>query len=274
MFNETKKLKCYILESRDGPIGKVKEFYFDDEHWTVRYLVADTGSWLTGRQVLISPYALEEVNQDGRYVGVNLTRKQIENSPSLSSDKPVSKQFEESYFDFYRYPVYWSGSYLWGYSPYLNRDPENWLPSYQNGRSWDPHLRSTHDVIGHHVEATDGMIGHVCDFILDDASWEIHYLVVDTQNWWPGRKVLISPHWVNRVSWSESKVYVDLTRDKIRHSPVFTSGIPLTRDYEAALHRHYSRKGYWIAEEATGDKMPGLVRRGTATELEKFERQP
>ena len=267
MLSESKNLKGYLLENADGQIGKVKEFYFDDQYWAVRYLVADTGNWLTGRQVLISPYALEEVNSDANFIWVDLTRKQIENSPSLSSDKPVSRQFEKSYFDFYHYPLYWSGSYLWGYSPFLDRNKKNCRQSAKNKRTWDPHLRSTRDVIGHHVEASDGMIGHISDFIIDDSSWAIRYLVVDTRKWWGGCKVLVSPQWVSRVSWPESKVYIDLTREKIRQSPKFQGKMPLKRDYESKLHKHYGREVYWVGEQAAGDSLHGLRRRSPGEEI-------
>ena len=131
MLNKAKTLKGYKLHSLDGEIGKVKEFYFDDHHWTIRYLIADTGNWLTGRQVLISPYALAAVNKEEQYIAINLTKKQIEDSPSLDSDKPVSRQFEESYYGYYGWPLYWGGSYMWGSYPYIVRDREKQKESIQ-----------------------------------------------------------------------------------------------------------------------------------------------
>jgi uncharacterized protein YrrD len=106
MLSKAKTLKGYKLNSLDGEIGKVKEFYFDDRHWTIRYLVADTGNWLTGRQVLISPYALVAVSKEEQHITIDLTKKQIEASPSLNSDKPVSRQFEQAYYGYYGYPMY------------------------------------------------------------------------------------------------------------------------------------------------------------------------
>ena len=223
MLNKAKTLTGYKLNSRDGEIGKVKEFYFDDKYWTVRYLVADTGDWLTGRQVLISPYALGFVNKGEQTIVVDLTKKQIEDSPSLNTDKPVSRQFEESYYGYYRWPMYWTGPYLWGYDPHLERVREKWRQSAEREKAaWDPHLRSTHDVDGHHIQAADGEVGHVEDFIIDDETWAIRYLIVDTQNWWPGKKVLISPKWIEHVSWREfESLCQSYTRD---HQAV--SGIP------------------------------------------------
>lgn len=248
MLVKAKSLNGYKLDSLDGEIGKVKEFYFDDHHWTIRYLVADTGNWLTGRQVLISPYALADVNKEEQYITVDLTKKQIEDSPSLNSDKPVSRQFEETYYGYYGYPMYWGGSYMWGAYPYIEREREKWRESTQGEKTWDPHLRSTHDVSGHHIQATDGEIGHVEDFIIDDETWAIRYLIIDTQNWWPGKKVLVSPLWIERVSWDESKVFVNLLREAIKQSPEYTEESLLTRDYETGLHRHYNRQGYWVDE--------------------------
>jgi sporulation protein YlmC with PRC-barrel domain len=126
------------------------------------------------------------------------------------------------------------------------RDREKRRESVQAEKAWDPHLRSTHDVSGYHIQAADGEIGHVEDFIIDDETWAIRYLVVDTRNWWPGNKVLISPKWIERVSWNESKVFVNLTREKIKHSPEYTEESLPTRDYETKLHRHYDRQGYWV----------------------------
>ncbi|MCX5824170.1 MAG: PRC-barrel domain-containing protein, partial [Deltaproteobacteria bacterium] len=250
MLNKAKTLKGYKLDSRDGEIGTVKEFYFDDHHWTIRYLVADTGTWLMGRQVLISPYALVAVNKEEQHITVDLTKKQIEDSPSLNSDKPVSRQFEETYYGYYGWPMYWSGPYMWGYYPTIVRDREKWRKSNQGGKAWDPHLRSTDDVSGHNIQASDGEIGHVEDFIVDDETWAIRYLIVDTRNWWPGKKVLLSPQWIERVSWSESKVFVNLLRETIKQSPEYTEESPLTRDYETKLHRHYNRQEYWDDEPA------------------------
>jgi hypothetical protein len=250
MLNKAKTLKGYKLDSLDGEIGKVKEFYFDDRHWAIRYLVADTGNWLTGRQVLISPYALAAVNKEEQHIAVNLTQKQIEGSPSLNSDKPVSRQFEESYYGYYGWPMYWGGPFMWGAYPYIMHDQEKWRGSTQGEKTWDPHLRSTHDVSGHYIQAADGEIGHVEDFIIDDETWAIRYLIIDTQNWWPGKKVLISAQWIERVSWSESKVFVNLSRENIKQSPEYTEESLLTRDYESGLHRHYNRQGYWVDEPA------------------------
>jgi uncharacterized protein YrrD len=248
MLYRAKTLKGYKLNSRDGEIGKVSEFYFDDRYWTIRYLIADTGNWLTGRQVLISPYYLGAVNHTAKDVTVDLTRKQIEDSPSLDCDKPVSRQFEANYTGYYGMPMYWGGGYSWGDYSYPQRDQTQWGRYAQGQDTWDPALRSTHDVTGHHLQATDGEIGHVVDFVIDPATWAIRYLIVDTRNWWPGKKVLISPTWIERVSWMEAKVFVNLSREEIKQSPGYLDDSVLDRDYETKLHSYYNRPGYWVDE--------------------------
>ena len=253
MLIKAKDLNGYKLDSIDGEIGKVKEFYFDDKYWTIRYLVADTGNWLIDKQVLISPYALVAINKENQNISVDLTKKQIENSPPLNSNKPVSRQFEEAYYGYYEWPEYWSGSYMWGMYPSLSRGIEPVKQDVKNAKKWDHHLRSTYDVSGHHIQATDGEIGHVDDFIIDDETWAIRYLVVATNNWWPGKKVLVSPQWIERISWNESKVFVKLSRETIKQSPEYSENFLLTRDYETILHRHYNHQGYWVDEPALND---------------------
>jgi hypothetical protein len=254
MLSKVKTLNGYKMVSRDGVIGKVKGFYFDDHHWTIRYLVAETGDWLMSRQVLISPYALASVNKEERYIKIDLTKKQIEDSPSIDSDKPVPRQFEEVYCGYYGWPMYAGGPYIWGAYPYIERDRKKWQGPAQSGKAWDSHLRSTREVSGYHILANDGEIGHVEDFIIEDELWVIRYLIIDTHNWWPGKRVLISPEWIERVSWEESKITVDLFREIIKRAPEYTDGSLVSRDYEDVLHHHYSRQGYWLDALAAKEK--------------------
>jgi uncharacterized protein YrrD len=248
MLYRAKTLKGFILDGYDGEFGKVMEFYFDDQHWTIRYLVANTGNWLADRSVLISPYALVKVAAEDQHITVNLTRQQIEDSPPLDSDKPVSRQFEEDYHGYYEWPMYWAGPYMWGSYTDILRDNTKWLEPITDLKGRDHHLRSTKEVSGYTIQATDGDIGNVEDFIIDDETWAIRYLIVNTLGWWPGKKVLISPQWIKRVSWSKSSVLVNLPREIIKHSPEYTDESLLTRAYEDELHRHYNRQGYWIED--------------------------
>jgi len=225
MLNKIKTLKGYRLDSLDGEIGKVKEFYFDDKYWTIRYLVADSGNWLSDRQVLISPHALLAVNKEEQNIAINLTKKQIENSPPLKSDKPVSLQYEKTYHMYYGWPMYWMGPYPWGPYPYIVRDREAFSREEAEKKKWDPHLRSTNAVSGYHIQASDGEIGNVEDFIVDDQTWAIRYLIINTRNWWPGKEVFVSPKLIERVSWDSSKVFVNLSREAIKQSPEYTESL-------------------------------------------------
>jgi hypothetical protein len=248
MLRQAKDLSGYKLGARDGEIGKVKEFYFDDQSWIVRYLIADTGDWLSDRRVLISPYALDQASEVNKIIPVALTRKQIENSPPLDADQPVSRQYEMQFYPYYGWPAYWGGPYMWGGSATPLRGQGGWSTSVRHSADADPHLRSTEAVEGYAIEALDGEIGHVADFVVDDEVWAIRYLLVDTRNWWPGKKVLISTQWIERISWEESKVFINLTREAIQKWPEYTEGSLINRDYEIKLHRHYDREGYWADE--------------------------
>lgn len=248
MLTRARKVKGYTLNAIDGEVGSVKEFFFDDKYWTVRYLVAETGGWLTGRRVLISPYFLTNVNHSSELIDVNLTRNEIENSPPWDSDRPVSRQYEESYYGYYGAPMYWVGPYTWGAYPFFTRDREKWRTIETSDKSWDPNLRSTKDVTNYNIQATDDEIGHVDDFIIDEEAWTIRYIVVDTKNWLPGKKVLVSPEWIDRISWNDSKVFVDLSREIIKKAPEYDEDDVITREYESRLFGYYNRPVYWAEE--------------------------
>jgi sporulation protein YlmC with PRC-barrel domain len=214
------------LGASDGEIGHVKDFYFDDRKLVVRYLVADTGSWLPGRKVLISPYALGSLHRAGKLVLVNLTRKQIEDSPSVEAHKPVSRQYEEEYYRYYGWPYYWEGSGLWGLSGFpILELPPNPAPGDLAGASGrfpesaEVHLRSTQAVNGYHIQASDGVVGHICDFMLDDRSWAIRELVVKTGHRFSGKEVRIPASQVDRISYDDSTVFLNLTREAVEQSP-------------------------------------------------------
>jgi hypothetical protein len=265
MLMKAKALKGYRLDSVDGEIGKVEEFYFDDHHWTVRYLVAETGNWLTSREVLISPHSMLEVDQEARHILVDLTKKEIEESPPLESHVPVSRQFEDAYYRYYGWPNYWDGPHAWGPYPRLvrndlaaRRDEPHVVrdrdvgreTSSQNGQ--DRNLRSTRDVTGYRIQASDGEIGHVEDFMIDDETWDIRYLIVDTRNWWPGKKVLVAVKCIERVSWPDSEVYVNLSRETIMQSQEYKKAPPAPI-FESGLSRGNDKPGYWIDAPA-GEK--------------------
>lgn len=253
MLTNSKTLTKYRLNGLDGEVGSIEEFFFDDKFWTVRYLVANAGSWFNRKQVLISPYFLVLVDHKLEFINVNLTRDEIKNSPPVESDKPVSRQFEDVYYDYYGAPAYYGGPFVWGPLSSITHDRDAWKTMKAGEKSWDSNLRSSKDVKGHNIHASDGDIGHVDDFIIDDESWSIRYMVIDTKNWLPGKKVLISPQWIDRISWEESKVFVDLTREAIRNAPEYDGDMIITREYERKLYDYYKRQGYWMEERVSTD---------------------
>jgi hypothetical protein len=255
MLRSVNELQGCTIHASDGDIGHVDQFYFDDEKWTIRYLVVETGGWLSGRSVLISPIALGEADWHARRLSVNLSREQVKNSPDISADKPVSRQQEFGYYQYYSWPYYWGGAGLWGGGMY----PGLLLPStgeaareerYREEREQDdPHLRSTKAVVGYRIRATDAEIGHVADFLVDEETWALRYMAVDTGGWWPGKKVLIAPEWVAQVSWAESTVDVDLKRDTIKNGPEWDPDEPISREFEERLYGYYHRTPYWRVQE-------------------------
>lgn len=254
MFTNAKNLKGVVIRATDGELGTVEQLYFDDETWGIRYLTAKTGSWLNGREVLISPMSVLRADWQTRRLDVSLTKKQVENSPDIDTRKPVSRQHEAEFSGYYGYPYYWCGPYLWGRGVY----PMGMMaqPSLYKGtaadrirkESTDSHLRSTEAVTGYEIESKDGEIGHVDNFIVDDEAWAIRYIEVTTKNWWPGKKVLFSPAWVERVSWTDSMVYVALTQEAIKNCPEYVDSTPITREYENRIYFHYGRPPYWLDE--------------------------
>ena len=252
MLTKTIHLKGFAIRATDGELGTVDQFYFDDETWAIRYLTVETGGWLDGRQVLISPISVVQTDWQAKRLDVALTKKQVENSPDIDTHRPVSRQQEAAYLGYYGYPYYWGGPSLWGpafnpaglvISPTASKEA---LVDRIRTESTDSHLRSTEAVTGYHIEAADGEIGHVDGFVVDDEVWALRYIEVATRNWWPGKKVLVSPRWIERVSWYESKVYVGLSREAIKNGPEYIESMPITREYEGRLHSHYGRPPYWL----------------------------
>lgn len=263
MLRSSYELQGYTIRAQDGEIGSVEEFLFDDQRWVIRYLVVNTGGWLTGRLVLVSPIAIATFDGDAQAVDVSLTRKQVEDSPDISTDQPVSRQKEAELAQYYGYPPYWNGPGFWGMGMYPGRmgymagvSPIfDEMVRQESGRveqeRGDPHLRSTRAVSGYDIRARDGDIGHVEDFLIDDETWAIRYVVVDTKNWWPGKHVLVAPQWIDQISWEASAVTVNLTRDEIKSGPEYDPSL-LDREYETRLHQHYRRQGYWESEDGEG----------------------
>lgn len=248
MLRSANILRGYALRARDGDIGKVDDFLFDDHSWAVRYLVVDTGNWLTGRKVLVLPAALDVPDWKTEVLTVKVTKQQIEDSPPLAADKPVSRQKEAELYRYYGWPIYWGlGTTSFYSATEQARLAEATAEAEEKEMaSKDPNLRSMKEVVGYHIRATDGEIGHVEDFIVDDENWIIRYMVVDTRNWLPGRHVLVAPTWIENVAWDMRQVSVDLKRETIQHSPEFDPSLPVNREYEIRLYDYYGRPQYWV----------------------------
>ena len=264
MLQDAKKFKSMKVLGTDGVCGHIRDIYFDDDKWTLRYFLLDTGKWLPGQLVLISPLAIDEIDFKNKILEVNLSREQINKSPNPSEHVPISRQMEEALADYYDYPHYWPGSGIWPavgydlayYASFKNRgrQEQEFHPSNKIIKK-DQHLRTVNELRGYSIEALDGRIGHIQDFILDDETWELRYLVIDTVSWWPSKIVILPPHWVTKIDWTEHKFIIKLEKDKIKNSPIYSEE-NLDRDYEINLYNYYQEPKYWEFE-----KIPNITHR-------------
>jgi uncharacterized protein YrrD len=259
MLRSVKELTGYKILATDGEIGSVHDFYFDNQNWVMRYLVVDTATWLAGRRVLLSPAAINQPQWQEQVLPVSLTQAQVKNSPDIDTDKPVSRQQESELYTYYNWSPYWDADSLFplgavGLYPVVQ--PSSLPVSNPAGEEaeliakvaqeeGDPHLYSIKEVIDYYIHARDGDIGHVEDFLIDDETWAIQYMIVNTGNWLPGKKVLVSPSWIKTMSWTEKTVYIDLLRETIEKSPAYDPAVPIDRQYETELYDHYDRPKYW-----------------------------
>ena len=249
MLRSVKSFLGFSLLATDGDIGKVDDLLFNDDHWTTAYLVVNTGRWLSGRRVLLPPAALGSPSWKERTFPVALKKEQVRNSPGVDLDQPVSRQYEIELHEHYGWMPYWlpGGSYSMGTVPLAHPLPEAPIEEEKEQKG-DPHLRSVNEVTGYHIIATDGGIGHVKDFIVDDTRWTIRYLVVDTATWFLGRQVIISPNWIRSIDWGDDSVHIDFTKEEVKGSPEYDPSIPVNREYESRLYDYYGRPATWIEE--------------------------
>jgi hypothetical protein len=261
MLRSLKDIQNYTIAATDGEVGEVKDFYFDDNAWVVRYFVVEAGSWLSSKQVLISPIAVRHPDWSARRLPVALTQDQVRRSPDIDTQKPVSRQHEAQMLEYYGYANYWGGGGMWGEGLY----PYAMVPGYayagaeqedrerqaeadlrlqrMHQRGDDPHLRSCQAVTGYQVRATDGEVGAVTGFLVDDETWAVRYLVIDTGHWWAGHKVLVSPLWIEGVHWSDRAVAVELSREALKSAPAYDAGVAWTLEQDRQLFLHYARAG-------------------------------
>lgn len=265
MLRTVKHMEDYVISATDGNIGHVKDVYFDDETWCVRYLVVDTGTWLSSRKVLISPISIGQANWADKQLPVSITKEQVENSPDINTQTPVSRQQEIRLLKYYGYPYYWGGYGMWGDSVYPNLMLTGYVDLVSRPNDEDPqavravkaeqhqdddtHLRSSQAVIDYRIHASDGDIGHIEDLLIDEETWAIRYLIVNTSNWWLGHQVLIPADWIEDVSWPDAKASVNLTRQAVKDAPPYNPLMPVDRKTEISIYNHYGRPGYWLDEE-------------------------
>jgi hypothetical protein len=253
MLWNTSAISGYAVEASDGRLGTVSDFLFEDASWVIRWLVVDTGNWLSGRKVLLPLSALGQPDPAQRQFPVKLTMQQVKDSPDIRADRPVSRQQETHIYDYYGWDPYWGSSFFpigggmatpfiapLSLSASKPRDAAGAESQYEED---DPHLRSIEAVIGYHIHAVDGEIGHVVDFIVDAAAWRIRYLEAGTRNWWPGKKVLISPRSVQAIDWAQRSVNLNVDRQKVKDSPPYDSAMTVDRAYEEQFHGYYGWPG-------------------------------
>jgi sporulation protein YlmC with PRC-barrel domain len=215
MLHNLKDLRGDRIAARDGEIGAVDEVYFDDQDWRVRYFVVDTGGWLSGRRVLISPVAVDRAKSSEHALAVGLSREQVEHSPGIEADKPVDRQYEEAYARYYGYPLYWAAPEMALVPPVEPSAEQARQLNEAEHRAAASHLRSSDDVVGYSIHAADGRIGHVEDIRVDDRNWAVADLVVDTRDWLPGKKVLVPPSAVEGIDWRARQVRLRMRRAEV-----------------------------------------------------------
>jgi len=208
MLRALGQLKTYHLAALDGEFGRVVDVLFDDEHWTVSYLVVKTGPWLFGRKVLIGSHLVGTPDRKTQTIRTRLTKDQIKHAPDLDTDAPVSRQHEREFFEYSALTPYWQ----------TTLPPPIPIPADESGNT---HLRSMRAVTGYRVAADDEDLGEVVDFIIDDDVWVIRFIVVCVGRAHRGRTVLIAPEWVNDIDWRTSRVALPLDREHVEQAPEY-----------------------------------------------------
>ena len=217
------------IRAVDGDIGHVRDFYFDDERWVIRYVVVDTGSWLFGKSVLVPPIAATDVDWEAKRISVNLTKAQLRDSPDIDTARPISRQQEARYLKYFQWPVYWGEAFAYaGALQVADSEGEGAEPEATS------HLRSVDEVRGYdvravgdepftesHPEAHGGEpLGKVTDFVITRRRWRIHKIVIEARKRLPGERIMVAPFWIERVSWRDAQVFVDLREQAILEAPI------------------------------------------------------
>lgn len=258
MLATTHELRGFKVFSEDEEIGEVEDYYFDRKYWVNRYLVVDTGNWLVERDILISPEAVEEIDYGEQLIKLNISAEEIENSPPVEKEDKLMRTHERDLADYFNWTNYWraaepTNTGISGLVPnnlirkitieenIKDREKENKkIPAEE-----ETNLRSVNELINFKIHASDGFIGHVDKFIIDDNNWLIRYLLVDTKDLLPGKKVVLAPEWINNIDWVGEEVEFKLTVEEIENAPEYDAEMPISELYETKLYEHYDKEKYW-----------------------------
>jgi len=236
MLRRSGELQWSQVISLDGEIGKVRDVCFDEASWMVRYLIVDTGGWLSGRKVPIDPRSVELIDRNLHTVWVSLSRAQIESSPRIDIGELGAREHEMQLNRHYGYGSCWTHSMPWGngqVSP-ARRSAAEALEIDAPSAC----LRGARQMLDFTLITVDGHVGLIKDFFFDDETWALRYLIVQTGSWLLGRRVLVSADRVRRVDWSAESVEVNQTRKQIEYGWEFDADNPPPGDLETALRTH------------------------------------
>jgi len=244
MLRSANGLVGYKINAKDGNIGKVEAFYFDFIKWVIRYLIVDVSDWLPAKHVLISPASFSgHPDWHSRIFHVGVSKEVVKGAPAIDLYKPMTLHDEFELIKYHNWPIYWE------------KHPQDYFPKIimptetKSVMSYDDiegsHLRSTNEIAGYHMQSSDGEIGYIEDFMIDEQAWAIRYTVINAHSWLPGHKFLIAPQWFKSVNWHESKIHTDIPKEELRNGPKYAHGIPLNREFEETLHQYYGRSRYW-----------------------------
>ncbi len=209
MLIEAKRMYGAALEGTDGRVGTLADILFDDRSWRLRHLVVNTDRWHFGRQVLLEPTVVQRADWRDRRLLVRLTRQQVRSSPGVESDMPAARGEAIAAAQVLVWEAYWTS-----------------ILDATAATQGDPHLRSTKMLAGLHLHCTDGQLGHVADFLIDDDAWAVRELVVDTRNWWPGKHVLVEPRLIEAIDWDEREIRLSLPREEVEDRPAYPEEMP------------------------------------------------
>ncbi|MEJ2024010.1 MAG: PRC-barrel domain-containing protein [Deltaproteobacteria bacterium] len=248
MLRSSRNLMEIVIQAEDGEIGRCKDFLVDEMSWIIRYMVADTSKWLPGRKVLIPPDVLKTPDWDLKHIPVQMTRAQIEQSPVLDEDAPVSRRYEKRYYGHFGWPPYWVGSAALGEVP--NPYPISEMQSHVEDKNTDPkkpHFPSLKQLRDFPVKAEGEDVGHLHDCMMDLPDWIVRYLVVDISKWYQlkARKILLIPEAVTNIDLIDREIRTNIMREDMKNCPEYNEETPLDRDFEVVLHDYYGWPKYW-----------------------------